>query len=172
MTKLGFLDNTYPALNRTLWLFSLKDKMCFFLQSVCYFTQTKHSYEIMCEEREKGYNWGHDGWVWNQVRLQMTSGVFCADGNVATVIGNKRRALTVGWLLDRKLAGHQNLHVRVLIVSPNTQIFGGLVALLQIIYPTLLNEDWSLWQGSQPALNMTELPRHQANRVILFGMGT
>lgn len=36
----------------------------------------------------------------------------------------------------------------------------------------LLNEDRPLWQGSQPALNMTGLPRHQASRVILFGVGT
>lgn len=51
----------------------------------------------------KGYNLGHDDWVWNQVRLEMTSRLFCAHGNTAIVIGNKGRAPIVCALLDRKL---------------------------------------------------------------------
>lgn len=35
-----------------------------------------------------------------------------------------------------------------------------------------LSEDWSLWQGSQPARNMAALSRHQASRVILLSRGT
>lgn len=107
----------------------------------------------------------------------MTSRGFCAHGNVATVIGNKVRASIVCWLQDRKLGWASKSacwDVNCLSQHSSTQAdFQRISSLVtDHISNLLLNEDWPLWQGSQPALSRTGLPRHQASRVILFGAGT
>lgn len=76
VTKLGILNNTFstkPYLRQFLWRIKFR---FYYLYAIL----LKQSTVMRLCVTDKGYNWGHDGWLWNQVRLKKTSRGFLCSG--------------------------------------------------------------------------------------------